>query len=361
MINDKDITVIYQGAVNVSNLGTGNSDSSDFLYNVQKTRTALPNATIILSTWSNTVLPSDYDTPEKLGVDKIVYSDDPGALPNIKFDNLPANNANRQLLSTLTGLKATTTRFAMKLRTDSFLTGTGFKKAYSQFEQQVSATKKGRDFQYSPIVLCCYFTIDPNVYEHMAFHMSDWVHFGETKTLLKYWDVPFFNFEDATFYERHPHDKSSNFFDRQFRTRIAVEQYLTTEFAKKFGYAVPVFHNQIDKKILFDFDKFLAERMIVLDLDQFGVDLPKYKWVRNSDFISMDILMHADWYGRFVAHWQPKAVDKQVYALFKKRQHQKVASKWVAKVTGSFAGYWWHSPENKKRKRFVEKAIKFIP
>ncbi len=361
MVSDKEITVIYQGAVNISGLGTGKDDSSDFLYNVKRTREVLPNATIILSTWSNTKFPQEYNSPSKLGVDKIVYSEDPGALPNIKFDNLPANNANRQLVSTVTGLKSTATRFAIKLRTDCFLTGAGFARLYSQFEEQIKSTKKGKNFEYSPVIVCCYFTIDPNVYEHMAFHMSDWTHFGETKTLLKYWDVPLFDYQDATFYERNPHHKSSNFFDRQFRTRIAVEQYLTIGFAKKFGFTTPTFHNQINRKILSEFDKFLAQHMIVLDLDQFGVDLPKYKWVRNSDFISMDILMHADWYGRFVQYWKPKQIDKRTYALYKKRQHQKTASKFVAKVTEPFAGYWWHAPQNKERMRFVEKAIKLIP
>lgn len=357
MISDEEITVIYQGSVNIFGLGTGKSDSSDFLYNVRRTRDVLPNAKIILSTWLHTKFPDNYNTIEKLGVDDIVYSEDPGALPNIKFDNLPANNANRQLISTLTGLKSVKTRFAIKLRTDSFLTNQGFMKAYMQFKEQIEE-KQINGFEYSPIVVCCYFTIDPNVYEHMAFHMSDWVHFGETKTLLKYWDVPFFDYQDATFYERNLHQKSSNFFDRQFRTRIAVEQYLTIEFAKKFSFTTPTFHNQISCKILSEFDRFLAQHMIVLDLDQFGVDLPKYQWVKNSDFISMDVLMHADWYGRFVQYWQPKVVDKKTYALFKRRQHQKSVSKWVARVTEPFAGYWWHAPQNKKKKRFVEKMIK---
>lgn len=357
MIDSRQVTVVYQGHIDVSKLGSGDSKGADFLYNVATVRQHLPNATIILSTWDNIVLPKAYDTPAKLGIDALVLSQDVAPLPNIKFNNLPANNCNRQLVSTVAGLKKTTTKYALKLRTDSFLTSDGFMRYFADYETKIHALGHK---DYSPIVACCYFTIDPDVYEHMAFHISDWTHFGETQTLLRYWDIAPIDEAMATYYERHPHRFTANFFDKQFRAKIAVEQYLTTTYAKRFHYATPTLHNELNSKILFDFEVFLARQIILLDLAQFGVDMPKYNWVKNSDFINMAVIKHADWYGRFVDYWHLSA-DKSLYGQYKQRKHQKLASKWVAKLTDPIAGYWWHHPKNKKIMRATEKLIKKIP
>lgn len=360
MFTSKDITVVFQGSVNTANMGTGATDSSDFLYNLATTRKALPEANFILSTWDNIEFPSHLNNAEKLGVDKIVYSKDPGAFPNIKFGSLPPNNANRQIVSTSAGINTVTTPYVLKMRTDSFMSSDSFIEHYTNACNTVQNSKKSPKEPYSPIIVGCYFTIDPTVYEHMAYHMSDWLQFAETSILQEYWNIPLVTLEDATYYERHPHRFNPNIHDRQFRTRLAVEQYITIQFAKKRGYKTPKWHNQNDRKMLSDFDKFLANHIIVLDLPQFGANFPKYAWASRSRFISMDCIMNADWYGNFVNYWQPKTIDKKIYALYEKRKRQKDISRLIEHTTRPIEKKW-HDGKNKKVVNFLEKVISRLP
>lgn len=371
MINSKDITVVYQGRINSDSLQTGNQNGEDFLYNLSQTKKYLPNAKIILSTWNGINLPSHLNTAEKLGIDKIIYSEDPGGTLNIKFNNLPANNANRQIVSSHAGLQGVETPYALKLRIDSFLVNDNLLLYYNKYINEVNKAKQEgkrskfytEDKPYKPIIVGCFFTIDPIVYEHMAYHMSDWVQFSDTATLQEWWNIPLFPDELGTYYERKPHRFNANYFDKQFRTRLAVEQYITINFAKKRGFVVPQWHNQIDEKILIDFNHFLANHIVVLDLEEFGVSLTKYSWTKKHHFISMDCIRHADWYKLFVDYWQIHPINKKLYQQGLKRQRQKRMSKLVADtvhLNPQFENYWY-SAKNRKRASLIEKMIKKIP
>ena len=69
----QSVTVIFQGGINVHHLGQGGDDGSDFMANVAKTRAALPHATIVLSTWDTLALPTEFDSPDKLGIDQLIF------------------------------------------------------------------------------------------------------------------------------------------------------------------------------------------------------------------------------------------------------------------------------------------------
>ncbi len=333
MIKSKKITVVFQGHIDPNQLGTGATDGSDFLYNLAQTKKALPKARIILSTWNSFEFPSDYNTAAKLGVDHLVLNPDPGGLPNIKFGYDTPNNVNRQIASTAAGMALVATKYALKLRADSFLTSDhllsiyddyvkAIKKAPQSDSQTLSAQsptspqkaskksksssvkRKKNNKKYSPIAVASFFTIDPNVYEHMAYHVSDWVQFGKRKALQEYWSVKPMSEKNATYFESHSHDDDAAFFDNQFRTKLAVEQHIAVKYAKSRGYKVPSHYNQIDDEILTGYNRFLAEHFIVLDLDQFGLSFPKYGWVRGDDFMALNCVSHEDWYRLLSEHWQ---------------------------------------------------------
>lgn len=106
-----DISVVIQGAV-----GTATQKC------LTSVRRFLPEAEIVLSTWAG----ADTDA---LDFDILVQSQDPGgirhdfAIQNVKNSS---NNFNRQLLSTNAGLAKATRQYALKLRSDLMLQGTGF-------------------------------------------------------------------------------------------------------------------------------------------------------------------------------------------------------------------------------------------
>ena len=329
MINSQDVSVIFQGHLNVHALGSGAQDGSDFLYNVARTREQLPHAQLILSSWDHVELPAQYNTPEKLGIDALILNPDPDGLPNIKFGYDAPNNVNRQIISTQAGLNLVTTPYVLKLRIDSFLNHAHFLEHYQHYTAQIQAQLPAAHTlqTYTPIVVPHFFTIDPNVFENMAFHISDWSQFGETATLKAYWSAQLMSKADATHFERHAHEVDNAFADNAFRTRLAVEQHIATQYARALGYSVPTQYNHITPEILRAHRDFLASQIIVLDMADFGLNLPKYAWASYDEFMSINCINHADWYQLFCAYWQSYQVsidpDQQQIAAAQYRKQLK--------------------------------------
>lgn len=73
-------------------------------------REHLPGGEIILSTWEGTDCSG-------LEYDLLVLNQDPGVLPPAML------NTNRQIVSTVNGLKRVTRKYAVKFRTDNFIGG----------------------------------------------------------------------------------------------------------------------------------------------------------------------------------------------------------------------------------------------
>ena len=360
MIKSKKITVVFQGYIDPDKLGSGATDGTDFCYNLAQTKAALPKAKIVLSTWNSFEFPPEYNTAAKLGVDKLILNPDPGGLPNIKFGYDTANNVNRQITSTSAGMALVNTKYALKMRTDSFLTSANLLRLYDEYLQAVqrgapqsgsetlnvknkdkssklsakqpksltASNKKStnntqsgkRNKKYAPIAVTSFFTIDPSVYEHMAYHISDWVQFGRRKTLQEYWSVKPMRKKNATYFENHDQNDVAVFSDNQFRTRLAVEQHIAIKYAKARGYPVPSQYNDIDEGILQGHQRFLAEHFIVLDLEQFGLSFPKYDWVKNDDFMALNCINHEDWYRLFNDHWRIDSPNQALLDAADQRQ-----------------------------------------
>lgn len=272
-----DVTLVFQGAFRPYTTRDGESCFN----NIRLTRRALPGARIILSTWEGTEIPA------ALPVDQVVFSADPGGLPPSKLDDDKANNINRQMVSTQAGLKAVTTPYAVKLRTDCWLSHAGF------LDYHIEQCKRDRGRER--LIACSFFTLDPTVFECIPFHLSDWFHFGPTDLLRMYWAAPPMSEEQARFYETHRHVPDSSFFERKFRTRFAAEQHLCTHYAAALGYTCPQFLNDSAPEVMRDYYRFLAREVMLLDPWQIGLEFRKYDWVGNSLFQCMNNLMHLDW------------------------------------------------------------------
>ena len=333
MLTNNQITVVFQGAIDAHQLATGTDDGRDFLYNVERTRQALPHAKIILSTWRH-MLPEQYDSAVKLGIDQLVLNDDPGGLPNIKFGYDVPNNVNRQIVSASAGLKAVTTSYALKLRTDSYLTSDQLLAVYQHYQDMIPSMSEGS--VYSPLVVPNLFTIDPHVFEHMAYHISDWAQFGQTPTLQLYWSVPLMLEEEATYFERHAQATEVNFADNTFRTRLAVEQHIATHYAKLQGYTIPTQYNELDQEILQHHKAFLATHVIVLDVQDFGLVLPKYQWAVDDEFMALNCLTHADWYAHLHDYWSLSQPDTALLQTAATRRELKRAARLSAGLSAQF-------------------------
>jgi len=180
-ISNQDITVVVQGPVQVYK--DRPQDEGITCRCLGSIRDFLPGARIILSTWPDQNLDGfDYD--------ELVINDDPG--PNIVhyYRNGKPNyqNYNRQIVSTINGLKRVETRYAMKLRSDNFLTGDEFKWLPAKFPQRVDDYKL---FEQR-VVMVNTFGRNYSKGLKVAFHPSDFFYFGLTRDLVDIWDIPLF-------------------------------------------------------------------------------------------------------------------------------------------------------------------------
>lgn len=336
----REITIVFQGAFNAY-LG---EDRFNFKENLKVIRRILPGVKIILSTWEGTYV------PDNLKLDKVIFSKDPGGLNGIKRKEIDkANNINRQIVSTYNGLLAVETKYTVKLRTDCYLEHAGFIDYFKKFN-------KGND----SFIASCFFTIDPNIYEHMPFHISDWFQFGKTETLLEYWSVPLMTKEDAAWYLSNSYAEHSGYFDKEFVAKFAVEQYLAMNYAKRFGYDTPHYHNDNREELLKSHNKFLAEKVIVLDPWQIGLSFPKYRWAYSSKFSSMNCIMFLDWYKNYVEHYNIKTPDNALLSVANRRAEKKAKLRKLINFVEPISDYWYPSNLRKFLIKLVMKLTKIL-
>ncbi|MFQ3598843.1 MAG: WavE lipopolysaccharide synthesis family protein [Chloroherpetonaceae bacterium] len=174
MIDSKDISVVVQGPILHQDERTKRV--------LESVRKHLPNAELILSTWKGS------DT-SGLDCDALLLNDDPGILVGVPASSV---NLNRQIASTRNGLQKATRHYAMKLRTDTLLTGTGFLDAFDRYPERRDDFKV---FQHK-IVVPTLFTRNPlrmpasrTSLINMFFHPSDLFQFGLRDDLSLLWNI----------------------------------------------------------------------------------------------------------------------------------------------------------------------------
>ena len=115
-------------------------------------------------------------------LDELILNKDPGFFYYSKQPGIRENNVNRQIVSTLAGLKVVKTKYVMKLRTDFRLTGSDFLK---YFETQLKFNSDFRIFKHK-VLACCYFTRNPRDKNYpYAYHPADIAFFGLTEDVIK--------------------------------------------------------------------------------------------------------------------------------------------------------------------------------
>ncbi|WP_028869037.1 WavE lipopolysaccharide synthesis family protein [Psychromonas arctica] len=174
-----DISVVVQGPV--QSLGSRGQEQGITNKCLNSVRNYLPGAKIILSTWHNQNL-------DGLDYDELVLCEDPGQ--NIRKYNKDGSpkyyNNNRQIVSTLEGLKRVKTKYAIKLRSDNYLTSNNFISLQTQFPARSNKYR----FLKERVVTANAFTRKYAKGQKVAFHLSDFFYFGLTDDLLTLWDLP---------------------------------------------------------------------------------------------------------------------------------------------------------------------------
>jgi hypothetical protein len=168
MISDKDISVVVQGPIHTQDNLTKRV--------LESVRTHLPDAELILSTWKGSQI-------DGLDCDVLLLNDDPGAING-------RNNVNRQIVSTRNGLQKATRTYAVKLRTDTQLTGTGFIDAFDKYPERHPERREDFKVFERKIVIPTIYTRNPFHLNPYFFHPSDIFHFGLKSDMLLLWNIP---------------------------------------------------------------------------------------------------------------------------------------------------------------------------
>lgn len=147
-------------------------------------REHLPGAEIILSTWEGTNI-------EGLDYDQVLLNRDPGGYDYWNQEYTIKGNTNRQIYSTIQGLRTAKGKYAAKIRTDFVFESAGFISWFNKYP----ARNDEYSFFESKVICCDNFSRDPRYQHRLSFlrlvlHPSDFFFFGYKDDLIDLFDIP---------------------------------------------------------------------------------------------------------------------------------------------------------------------------
>ena len=268
------LSIIFQGSL--SHIKT-RDQQSEFIENLEFLKKNNSDCEIIISTWEG-----EKTSYLKNVVDKIILNKDPGALPGLKFDD-KANNINRLIVSSKSGVEAADGKYIVKLRSDLKFYLSNIVDFYINEIDKYSEIPP--DTFSNKIICSNLFTLDPVFVERMPYHISDWIQIGECNDIKKMWCVRHYERIEALHYNFNKFAKGSNYLEKQFQSRFAVEQYLTIEFARNFGKEIKIeHHNDYKDGKIKEFYNYLSSNYIIKDMKSLKLINDKYKTFNNSLF-----------------------------------------------------------------------------
>lgn len=275
-IETKDISVIVQGAINQL--------THKCLGSVRK---YLPDAKIILSTWEESnVKGLDYDI--------LIESKDPGSFPCDVTDNSVANNVNRQLVSSLAGLKRCSSKYAIKMRTDFYLKGNEFLKYFGQYEKYNQEYK----FVKSRIIGCTVYSRNPHskiLVFVMPYCPSDFFFFGYTEDILKLFDRELItSIDEKEYFEVYP-EKRNLLNHKSALCRFMPEQSIWIGFLQ--NYISELYcdsRDDINSENQYLTELTIANNLILCSCEQLQIDSFQEKLFKKG--IPENCITHSEWF-----------------------------------------------------------------
>ena len=267
-IKNNNISVIVQGMID-------KKYTKDCLQSIRK---QLPGSTIILSTWENSDV-SDLD------FDKIIFSKDPGGYYCDKSSKTP-NNINRQIVSTRAGIPLVKTEYCLKFRTDIMLNDNSFLNYFGKYDTISEPLHvKNR------ILICNYHTCNPRV-QPLPFHPSDWVFFGRTEDIKKYFALELQTKADFTWFDTRK--KNNRLIFPEYNAKYVPEQYLYIKFLENFEKLdVKAYYDASNKNIQLT-EEYFAKDFVILDYGkEFNIEFKKYN--PKGDLLFIRLMSYEAW------------------------------------------------------------------
>lgn len=253
-VDSREISVVIQGPLHRALAPARGIDSC-----ILAVRTHLPQAEIIVSTWACEEL-------SEIDADLVVTSQDPGSLLDFNGNR---HNTNRQIVSTLTGIRASSRKYILKLRSDLILNGSQITVLGSYDAAVLPADR----LLQRPITVTTLFIRNPAKVP-LLFHLSDLVQFGAREDMLDFWDQSL-RFQHEVF-ATEPYKNPIGNFVGYSAMRMTPEQCLMLGFMSKKGYDIMLkTPGEISPELVRLSEKLLAENFDVLDWETCEIDFPE--------------------------------------------------------------------------------------
>lgn len=238
----------------------------------------LPECELILSTWEGSCV-------KNIIFDKCIYNKDPGGILMV-LDNVERmNNTNRMILSTKNGLKATTKKYVVKMRSDTYIENLSFLEKFGEFPLLDSnSCIRERIISLS--------ATHPTRGSGIIFSLSDWFEFGLREDVIKLWDIDLQPTENIVESNGKKLWKDNQVGESYFWPMFLKNDLLFNKVIAGNTSAIPLNKDNIDLS-----ERALAKYVVLFEGRQLGVNSLKY-WDKNyvrKDFARASCYMHFEW------------------------------------------------------------------
>jgi len=300
-IRTSDFSVIIQGPI----FGKlGEPDQMQLTTQcIESVRKVLPGSEIIISTWVG----SDVG---HLDYDKVVFSEDPGAV-SYNENKHKFNNNNRQIISTYNGLIKSSKKYSIKLRGDCKLSHHGF----IDFLDIYPLRSKYKYFQ-KRIITSTVFSLNPRKIP-VLFHVSDIFQIGLTSDMKQLWDIQLQPEPKTTRGGLKSKWNSNDPYPMEgYQMKFASEQYIWFAFCKKHKLDLNLkFYSQISLNKIVKSELSIINNFVILSPRELGLVLPD-KMMKFIDYPF--IYSSKDWIYLYNKYCVSKfSLDTKLILIFK--------------------------------------------
>lgn len=262
-VQPRDLSFIVQGPVyNAINNSKRLSVTCRALNSIREN---FPEAELILSTWEG-------GNVDNLTYDVLVLNKDPGS--EIMHPSGVRHNVNRQIVSTMAGLKVASRKYIIKTRTDVVFTHN------KCLDYLFCYQKRSDDYRFTKerVLVASVTSVNPNKYLQFPYHPCDWFYFGLKEDMIDIFDIPFFPEPEFTHWFK-TRECPINHPAYWTTARYAPESYLWYSFCKKhldikFDHLCDISNNNIEIS-----ERIFANNLVVLKPSQLGIVSLKNKYV----------------------------------------------------------------------------------
>jgi len=241
--------------------------------------------------------------------DKIAYARLANPFPPV-FRGGTNCHANHMIEAAQNGLKLASRKYVLRVRNDLLFKDTGVLLKYDDLYEKYYQRGTYTVFDM-PVMISSLYTLNPFAGGRLPFHYGDWFHLGRTSDVRKIWDVPFVDLEFMTFYNSNPSLPGTKEKERNFYSRLAIEQYIHFEYFSKTIDNIYLTHQNDDRSVVQSIE-ILLDNFIICDIYHLGVYYPKYIDGFNSYSDNNTRIMEEDW----IVMSQDRSIDVSKY-LFK--------------------------------------------